>query len=44
MRIDVLSLFPEMFTAPMHDSIIGKAVENHIVDLNVTNFSSIYQR
>ncbi|WP_367334363.1 tRNA (guanosine(37)-N1)-methyltransferase TrmD, partial [Lentilactobacillus sp.] len=38
MRIDVLSLFPEMFTAPMHDSIIGKAVENHIVDLNVTNF------
>lgn len=27
-----------MFTAPMHDSIIGKAVENHIVDLNVTNF------
>ncbi|GAD15771.1 tRNA (guanosine(37)-N1)-methyltransferase TrmD [Lentilactobacillus otakiensis] len=38
MRIDVLSLFPEMFSVPMHDSIIGKAIENHIIDLDVTNF------
>ncbi|GAY72958.1 tRNA (guanine37-N1) -methyltransferase [Lentilactobacillus kosonis] len=38
MKIDVLSLFPEMFTGPMHDSIIGKAIENQIIDFNVTNF------
>lgn len=38
MRIDVLSLFPEMFSVPMHDSIIGKAIENKIIDLDVTNF------
>ncbi len=38
MRIDVLSLFPEMFAVPMHDSIIGKAIEKHIIDLDVTNF------
>ncbi len=38
MKIDVLSLFPEMFTGPMHDSIIGKAIENKIIDFNVTDF------
>lgn len=38
MRIDVLSLFPEMFTVPMHDSIIGRAIENKTIDLAVTNF------
>lgn len=43
MRIDVLSLFPEMFSIPMHDSIMGKAIENKIVDLNVTNFREFTQ-
>lgn len=38
MRIDVLSLFPEMFAVPMHDSIIGRAIENQTIDLEVTNF------
>lgn len=37
MRIDVLSLFPNMF-APMRESIIGKAVERGLVDFNVTDF------
>ena len=27
-----------MFAVPMHDSIIGKAIEKHIIDLDVTNF------
>lgn len=36
MKIDVLTLFPEMFE-PLRVSLIGKAVENKIIDLNVIN-------
>jgi tRNA (guanine37-N1)-methyltransferase len=43
MRIDVLSLFPEMFVTPMHDSIIGKAIENKLIDLQITNFRDFTQ-
>ena len=42
MRIDILTLFPEMF-APLKSSIIGRAVENNILDIRVTdirNYSS----
>ncbi len=38
MKIDVLSLFPEMFDAPLHDSIIGLAIEKGILKIDVTNF------
>lgn len=38
MRIDVLSLFPDMFQATMGESIIGKAQENHLLDIHVTDF------
>lgn len=37
MRIDVLSLFPSMF-GPMHDSIVGKALERDELELEVTDF------
>lgn len=37
MRIDVLSLFPDMF-APLTQSMIGKALENGVVDFNVVDF------
>ncbi|NEW66611.1 tRNA (guanosine(37)-N1)-methyltransferase TrmD [Carnobacteriaceae bacterium zg-84] len=37
MNIHILSLFPEMFQAMEH-SIIGKALENDIISLNVVNF------
>ena len=36
MRFDILTLFPEMFE-PLKQSIIGKAVENHIIELNFIN-------
>lgn len=36
MKIDVLTLFPEMFE-PIKQSIIGKAVENQIVEINFVN-------
>lgn len=38
MRIDVLTLFPNMFEGPMTDSIIGKATEKEIVTIETTNF------
>lgn len=37
MKFNVLSLFPDMFQTLEH-SIIGKALENQIVSLNVVNF------
>lgn len=36
MRIDVLTLFPEMF-APLSESIIGKAREKGLIEINVTD-------
>lgn len=37
MKIDILTLFPEMF-APLKTSLIGKAVDNNLVDINIINF------
>lgn len=36
MKFDVLTLFPEMFE-PMKQSIIGRAIENNLINLNITN-------
>lgn len=36
MRIDILTLFPESFE-PLKQSIIGKAVEKNIIDINLIN-------
>lgn len=38
MKIDVLTLFPRMFEGPMGESIIGKAQERGLLELNVSNF------
>jgi len=37
MKIDILTLFPEMF-APLKTSLIGKAVDKNLVDLNIIDF------
>ncbi|MTI67455.1 MAG: tRNA (guanosine(37)-N1)-methyltransferase TrmD [Firmicutes bacterium] len=37
MKIDVLTLFPEMFNGVLNESIIGRAIDNDIVDINYTN-------
>ena len=37
MRFDVLTLFPDMFEAVLGDSIIGRARENGILELNFIN-------
>ncbi|WP_333589066.1 tRNA (guanosine(37)-N1)-methyltransferase TrmD [Ligilactobacillus acidipiscis] len=38
MKIDILSLFPEMFGGTLSSSIIGKAIEKNILDVSLTNF------
>lgn len=38
MRIDILSLFPEMFAGPFGQSIINRAVEKNLLDIEITNF------
>lgn len=38
MRIDILSLFPEMFKGPLSESIIGKATEKGLLNVDVTDF------
>ncbi|MFC1677273.1 tRNA (guanosine(37)-N1)-methyltransferase TrmD [Planctomycetota bacterium] len=37
MRIDVLTLFPEMFESPLSHSILKRAQENSVVDIALTN-------
>lgn len=37
MRIDVLSIFPNIFT-PLQESIVGKAVERGLLDFNIVDF------
>ena len=38
MKIDVLSLFPEMFTGVFQSSILKKAAENGLASFNVTDY------
>ncbi|BCA86124.1 tRNA (guanine-N(1)-)-methyltransferase [Enterococcus saigonensis] len=38
MRIDVLTLFPKMFEGPMGESIIGKARDKNLLEINISNF------
>ena len=38
MKIDILTLFPEMFTGFLNESIIGRAREKKQVEINIHNF------
>ena len=37
-RIDMITLFPEMFAGPFGDSIMKRAIEKGILDVHFTNF------
>jgi tRNA (guanine37-N1)-methyltransferase len=37
MRIDILTLFPEMFAAPLRAGLLGRAIERGILEVVVTN-------
>ena len=38
MKIDILTIFPNMFDNIFNESIIKRAVENDIVSINIVNF------
>lgn len=38
MKIDILTLFPKMFDGFISESIMARAIENKIVDINIINF------
>ena len=38
MRIDILTLFPEMFTGFLNESIIKRAIDKKLVNINIINF------
>lgn len=38
MKIDILTLFPEMFNGVFTESIIKRAVSNNLVEINIHNF------
>jgi len=38
MRIDILTLFPEMFEGFLNTSIIKRAIEKNLVEINIVNF------
>ena len=37
MRIDIVTLFPEMFPGPRGESIIGRAAANHLVEIHAVD-------
>ena len=37
MRFDILTLFPELIDAVLSESIIGRARENNIIQINAIN-------
>lgn len=37
MKIDILTLFPEMFTGPFSESILKRAVQNKLLEIKVHN-------
>jgi tRNA (guanine37-N1)-methyltransferase len=43
MRIDVLTLFPEIFTGFLQASILGKAVQRGLVAINLVNYREFSQ-
>lgn len=38
MKIDILTLFPNMFDGFLHESIIKRAIQNKLVEINIINF------
>ncbi|MEX2406197.1 MAG: tRNA (guanosine(37)-N1)-methyltransferase TrmD, partial [Actinomycetota bacterium] len=35
MRIDVLTIFPDIFQSPLRESLLGKAIERGVLDVRV---------
>ena len=37
MRLDILTLFPDMFSSPLRESILGKAIERGLIQIRTIN-------
>src|SRR3972149_1830894 len=37
MRFDILTLFPNMFSSPLQESILGKAIEKGLIQIRTIN-------
>jgi tRNA (guanine37-N1)-methyltransferase len=37
MKFDILTLFPKMFSSPFQESIVGKAIENGLIEVRIIN-------
>ena len=37
MKVDIITLFPEIFFGPFSESIIHRAIENEIVEINAVD-------
>ncbi|NWG04274.1 MAG: tRNA (guanosine(37)-N1)-methyltransferase TrmD [Syntrophaceae bacterium] len=37
MRFDILTLFPGMFSSPLQESILGKAIEKGLIEIHIMN-------
>ena len=43
MKFDILTLFPNMFSSPLRESILGKAIEKGLIQIrtiNIRDFAS----
>lgn len=40
MKIDVLSIFPNMFEGPLNESILNKAINKDLINIKITDFRS----
>jgi len=40
MRVDILTLFPDLFTHFLKESILGRAIKNGLLDIRITNIRS----
>ncbi|HUL32190.1 MAG TPA: tRNA (guanosine(37)-N1)-methyltransferase TrmD [Thermodesulfobacteriota bacterium] len=43
MRFDILTLFPSMFSSPLQESILGKAVEKGLIEIQTINIRDFTQ-
>ena len=43
MKIDILTLFPEMFTSVFQESIMKRALDRKLVEINIINFRDFSQ-
>ena len=38
MKINILTIFPEMFDGWMNEGVVGRAIQNEIIEINIINF------